>query len=85
MVHNIELRPGKGAQMARSAGTQAQLVSREGAVALLKLPSGEVRRVSTECMATVGVVGNIDHENVSSVKQDGNAGWVRARTIAASR
>jgi ribosomal protein L2 len=45
VVHNIELRPGKGAQMARSAGTQAQLVSREGAVALLKLPSGEVRRV----------------------------------------
>ena len=58
VVHNIELRPGKGAQMARSAGTQAQLVSREGAVALLKLPSGEVRRISTECMATIGVVGN---------------------------
>src|ERR1039457_1063988 len=56
VVHNIELRPGKGAQMARSAGTQAQLVSREGAVALLKLPSGEIRRVSTDCMATVGVV-----------------------------
>src|SRR5882757_6925063 len=65
VVHNIELRPGKGGQMARSAGSQAQLVSREGAVALLKLPSGEVRRVSTECMATVGVVGNSDHENVS--------------------
>ena len=64
-VHCIELRPGKGAQMARSAGAQAQLVSREGGVALLKLPSGEVRRVSSECMATVGQVGNVDHENVS--------------------
>src|ERR1700678_460769 len=65
IVHNIELRPGKGAQMARSAGTQAQMVSREGAVALLKLPSGEVRRVSTDCMATIGTVGNSDHENIS--------------------
>src|ERR1700743_6795 len=54
VVHNIELRPGKGAQMARSAGSQAQLVSREGAVALLKLPSGETRRVDTNCMATIG-------------------------------
>src|SRR5580692_8564250 len=75
IVHNIELRPGKGAQMARSAGTQAQLVSREGAVALLKLPSGEVRRVSTECMATVGVVGNSDHENVSLGKA-GRKRWM---------
>ena len=64
-VHCIELRPGKGAQMARSAGAQAQLVSRDGGVALLKLPSGETRRVSSECMATVGQVGNLDHENVS--------------------
>jgi large subunit ribosomal protein L2 len=75
VVHNIELRPGKGAQMARSAGTQAQLVSREGAVALLKLPSGEVRRVSTECMATVGVVGNSDHENISLGKA-GRKRWM---------
>src|SRR6202161_901586 len=65
IVHTLELRPGKGAQMARSAGTQAQLVSREGGVALLKLPSAEVRRVSTDCMATIGTVGNSDHENVS--------------------
>src|SRR5262244_3765838 len=65
VVHNIELRPGKGAQMARSAGAQAQLVSREGGLALLKLPSGEIRRVAEGCMATVGQVGNIDHENVS--------------------
>src|SRR5450432_2842566 len=75
VVHNIELRPGKGAQMARSAGTQAQLVSREGAVALLKLPSGEVRRVSTDCMATVGTVGNSDHENVSLGKA-GRKRWL---------
>src|ERR1700736_6386969 len=65
IVHNIELRPGKGGQMARSAGSQAQLVSKEGGTALLKLPSGEVRRVPLECMATVGQVGNLDHENVS--------------------
>src|SRR5437762_11287275 len=65
IVHNIELRPGKGGQMARSAGSQAQLVSREGGLALLKLPSGEIRRVAVECMATVGQVGNVDHENVS--------------------
>src|ERR1700704_2282681 len=59
VVHNIELRPGKGAQMARSAGTQAQLVSREGDTALLKLPSGEIRRVPEECQATIGQVGNV--------------------------
>src|SRR6195952_1075186 len=75
IVHNIELRPGRGAQMARSAGTQAQLVSREGDVALLKLPSGEVRRVATDCMATVGAVGNSDHENVSLGKA-GRKRWL---------
>jgi large subunit ribosomal protein L2 len=65
MVHNIELRPGKGGQMARSAGAAAQLVSKEGGIALLKLPSGEVRRVPLICYATIGQVGNLDHENVS--------------------
>src|ERR1700757_4961232 len=65
VVHNIELRPGKGGQMARSAGAQAQLVSKEGGLALLKLPSGEVRRVQVDCMATIGQVGNPDHENIS--------------------
>jgi large subunit ribosomal protein L2 len=65
VVHAIELRPGKGAQMARAAGSQAQLVSRETDYALLKLPSGEVRKVLVDCMATVGQVGNLDHENVS--------------------
>jgi large subunit ribosomal protein L2 len=78
IVHNIELRPGKGGQMARSAGSQAQLVSKEGGVALLKLPSGEVRRVLAECMATVGQVGNVDHENVSSGKA-GRTRWLGKR------
>jgi large subunit ribosomal protein L2 len=64
-IHAIELKPGKGAQMARSAGTSAQLVSREGDWALLKLPSGETRRVQVECVAAIGQVGNVDHENVS--------------------
>jgi large subunit ribosomal protein L2 len=75
VVHNIELRPGKGGQMARSAGAQAQLVSREGGVALLKLPSGEIRRVAVECMATVGQVGNLDHENESHGKA-GKSRWL---------
>jgi large subunit ribosomal protein L2 len=65
VVHNIELKPGKGGQMARSAGASAQLVSKEGGLALLKLPSGEIRRVAVDCMATIGQVGNLDHENVS--------------------
>ena len=72
-VHNIELRPGKGAQMARSAGAGAQLVAKEGAYAHVKLPSGEVRLVNVDCMATVGQVGNLDHENVTL----GKAGRVR--------
>jgi large subunit ribosomal protein L2 len=71
-VHNVELRPGKGAQMVRSAGGQAQLVAKEGDYALLKLPSGETRRVLVECMATVGQVGNTDHENVSIGKAGRN-------------
>ena len=75
VVHNIELRPGKGGQMARSAGTQAQLVSREAGVALLKLPSGEIRRVQVECTATIGQVGNVEHENVSLGKA-GRKRWM---------
>jgi large subunit ribosomal protein L2 len=75
IVHNIELRPGKGGQMARSAGSQAQLVNKEGGVALLKLPSGEIRRVPVECMATVGQVGNTDHENISLGKA-GRKRWM---------
>jgi large subunit ribosomal protein L2 len=72
VVHNIELRPGKGAQMARSAGAQAQLVAKEGEYALLKLPSGETRKVLVDCMATIGQVGNTDHENVSIGKAGRN-------------
>src|SRR4051794_38676310 len=71
-VHNVELKPGKGAQMVRSAGGQAQLVAKEGEWALLKLPSGETRKVLVECMATVGQVGNTDHENVSIGKAGRN-------------
>lgn len=78
VVHNIELRPGKGGQMARSAGAQAQLVSKEGGIALLKLPSGEVRKVQLECMATVGQVGNVEHENVSLGKA-GRSRWLGKR------
>jgi large subunit ribosomal protein L2 len=75
VVHNIELKPGKGAQMARSAGAQAQLVSRESEYALLKLPSGEIRRVLVDCMATVGQVGNVEHENVALGKA-GKSRWL---------
>jgi large subunit ribosomal protein L2 len=78
IVHNIELRPGKGGQMARSAGAQAQLVSKEAGIALLKLPSGEIRRVQVECMATVGQVGNVEHENVSLGKA-GRSRWLGRR------
>jgi large subunit ribosomal protein L2 len=73
-VHNIELRPGKGAQMARSAGAAVQLVAKEGDYALLKLPSGETRRVLVECMATIGQVGNTDHEN-QSIGKAGRNRW----------
>ncbi|MBR6735971.1 MAG: 50S ribosomal protein L2 [Oscillospiraceae bacterium] len=64
-VHNVELYPGKGAQLARAAGVMAQLMAKEGAYALLRLPSGELRKVPVGCKATIGQVGNIDHENVS--------------------
>jgi large subunit ribosomal protein L2 len=77
-VHNIEMKPGKGGQMVRAAGSSAQLVSREGGVALLKLPSGEVRKVPAICYATVGQVGNVDHENVSLGKAGRNR-WLGNR------
>ncbi|HWP51109.1 MAG TPA: 50S ribosomal protein L2 [Clostridia bacterium] len=64
-IHNVELYPGKGAQLARAAGVMAQLMAKEGGFALLRLPSGELRKVPVSCMATIGQVGNIDHENVS--------------------
>jgi large subunit ribosomal protein L2 len=64
MMHNIELQPGKGGQIARSAGTGVQLLGKEGDFAQLRMPSGEVRQVRQTCMATIGVVGNLDHSNV---------------------
>ena len=73
VVHNIELQPGKGAQMVRSAGNGAQLMAKEGKYASLRLPSGEVRKVRLECRATIGEVGNIDHQNI----QIGKAGRKR--------
>ena len=63
-VHNVELYPGRGGQLARAAGNAAQLMAKEGQYALLRLPSGELRNVPNSCMATIGVVGNSDHENV---------------------
>lgn len=65
IVHNIEMKPGKGGQLVRSAGNSAQLMAKEGKYALLRLPSGETRYVRKECRATVGQVGNIDHENIT--------------------
>ncbi len=64
VIHNVELYPGRGGQLVRSAGNSAQLMAKEGRLALLRLPSGELRNVPAACMATVGQVGNVDHENV---------------------
>ncbi len=76
-IHNIELYPGKGAQLVRAAGNMAQLMAKEGAYAMVRLPSGELRNIPAECMATVGQVGNIDHENVSIGKagRKRHMGW----------
>jgi large subunit ribosomal protein L2 len=73
-IHNIEIAPGRGGQVARSAGQQALLNNREGGYALIKLPSGEIRRIHETCFATMGQVGNIDHMNVSSGKA-GRTRW----------
>ncbi|MDR2647349.1 MAG: 50S ribosomal protein L2, partial [Oscillospiraceae bacterium] len=64
VIHNVELYPGRGGQLVRAAGNSAQLMAKEGDLALLRLPSGELRNVLARCMATIGVVGNGDHENV---------------------
>lgn len=76
-IHNIELYPGKGAQLARAAGIMAQLMAKENGMALLRLPSGELRNVPEECMATIGQVSNIDHENVKIGKagRKRHMGW----------
>jgi large subunit ribosomal protein L2 len=77
-VHNVELKPGKGGQIGRSAGISIQLMAKEGKYAQLKFPSGEVRMVSLECMATYGEVGNSDHENISLGKA-GRSRWLGRR------
>ena len=77
VIHNIELYPGKGAQLVRSAGTFAQLMAKEGSLAQVRLPSGEVRYVRTNCMAVIGQVGNIEHENIKIGKagRKRHMGW----------
>jgi large subunit ribosomal protein L2 len=80
MVHNLELKPGKGAQMVRSAGGAAQLVAKEGDYALVKLPSGETRKLLMDCMATIGQVGNLDHENVS-IGKAGRKRWMGKKPV----
>ncbi len=77
-VHNVELRPGKGGQIGRSAGNALQLMAKEGALASLKLPSGEIRKIPVECYATIGNVGNADHENIS-VGKAGRSRWLGIR------
>ena len=78
IVHNVELYPGKGGQFCRAAGTYAQLIAKEGKYALLRMPSGEVRKVLSQCLATVGQVGNIHHENISLGKAGRNR-WLGRR------
>ena len=77
LIHNIEMEKGKGGQMVRSAGTSAQLMVKEGEYALIRMPSGEMRRVRGDCMATVGQVGNVDHQSIELGKAGRNRlmGW----------
>ena len=77
-VHNVELKPGKGGQLGRSAGSSLQLLAKEGNFAQLKMPSGEIRRVKLECMATYGIVGNAEKENISLGKA-GRSRWLGIR------
>jgi large subunit ribosomal protein L2 len=81
VVHNIELVPGKGAQLARSAGTSVQIQGRDGNYVTLRLPSGELRRVHGECYATVGTVGNAEHKNVVLGK-DGRKRWMGRKPVS---
>ena len=78
VVHNVELKPGKGAQMVRSAGASAQLMAKEGSYALVRLPSSEDRLVHIDCKATIGQVGNLEYENVS-IGKAGRSRWLRRR------
>jgi large subunit ribosomal protein L2 len=77
-VHNVEMKPGKGGQLGRSAGNSLQLMAKEGDFATLKMPSGEVRKLPVICFATIGVVGNVDHENISLGKA-GRSRWLGIR------
>ena len=78
LIHNIELYPGKGGQLVRSAGSAAQLLGKEGRYAILRLPSGEMRNVLLECRATVGQVGNLEHENIT-IGKAGRSRWLGIR------
>jgi large subunit ribosomal protein L2 len=78
LVHNIELTLGKGGQLCRSAGTSAQLIAKEGKYASLRLPSGEIRMVHLECRATIGAVGNAEHENIK-IGKAGRSRWMNRR------
>jgi large subunit ribosomal protein L2 len=78
VVHNIELQPGRGGQMARAAGVSAQLMAREGDYATLRLPSGEMRKVNINCLATIGQVGNTDHSNIT-IGKAGRKRWMGRR------
>lgn len=77
-VHNVEMRPGRGAQLGRSAGSAIQLMAKEGSMALLKLPSGELRLVQASCRATIGQVGNVDHSNIA-IGKAGRTRWLGKR------
>jgi large subunit ribosomal protein L2 len=77
-VHNVELKPGKGGQIARSAGSSVQVVAKEGEYASVKMPSSEIRKIYAECYATIGQVGNLDHENVS-IGKAGRSRWLGKR------
>jgi large subunit ribosomal protein L2 len=78
MIHNVELRPGGGGQVARGAGSAVQLIAKEGDYATVKMPSGELRKINMECLATIGQVGNLDHEKVSYGKA-GRSRWLGKR------
>jgi len=78
MLHNVEIKPGKGGQMVRSAGAAAQLMAKEGELALLRMPSGEMRYIPKACRATVGQVGNVEHENIT-VGKAGRKRWMGIR------
>jgi len=78
LIHNIELQPGRGGQLVRSAGSSAQLIAKEGPYAQVRLPSGEVRKISQKCMATIGQVGNVDHAHITIGKAGRNR-WLGRR------